>query len=165
MMRPPETPGGDERSPAQYAMDTLCYIEECLQDIRKNTAQDEKRSELAHLDRPFIIETDGAGNGQAEIFLLPGASWTLQSYAAQVDGAAQGYLAFYRDQEVGTGLLKVVALATLQDDVFTDGHYIPEQSRLLVVARGLSANSKVSGRVSAKGATYGRPIHTTHSEG
>jgi hypothetical protein len=90
-------------------------------------------------------------------------AWNLLTYAWQIPfvAAPTGYVAFYRDVEEGTGLIKVNAAATLLDDAFNaDGHFIPEQSKLLVVARGVLANSQVAGSVAMKGIQNATPTPT-----
>lgn len=112
---------------------------------------------------PFVIATNASGNGQVDLAIGPGVQWNLLTCAFVCPFVTDptGYVAFYRDIEEGTGLIKVVSAANVVDDAFNaEGHLIPEQSKLVVVARGMLANSFVSGNVTAKGILNAVPTET-----
>lgn len=144
------------------------YADAILQELRRLNEETGEDADppVARIRRTFVIPTDGSGNGSVEVGLPPGIAWNLLAYAYQIPfGAATptGYIAFYRDVEEGTGLVKVTDASSVEDDSFNpEGHWIPEQSRLLVVARGVLANSQVSGNVSMKGIQNAVPRFTSH---
>lgn len=140
---------------AGFIYDKLCNIEEAL--------IPDTRPPVARMRVPFVIQTDGSGNGSVSLDLRPGGAWNLLSYAYQTAGTT-GYVAFYRDVEEGTSLLEVSAATNIESNTFSpDGHYVPEQSKLLVVARGVPANTVVAGNVAAKSVSNAKPHTTTRS--
>lgn len=143
---------------ARHLYDELCAIRESL-------TQD-SQAPVSRIRVPFVIPTDSNGNGSVTLDLRPGSAWSLLTYAFQIPfpGVATGYVGFYRDVEEGTSLLKIDSAAALKDSQFNaEGHFIPEQSKLLIVARNTLASSSLSGNVSAKALMNAHPVTTTHS--
>lgn len=140
----------------QQAYHILCRVAELLAEIRDNQERGDAHRVKQRADR-WVINTDANGNGDFSLYLPPGWSWELKSYFIATAGTT-GYVAFYIDQEDGGGGVKVEAGANLVDGAFTEGHYVPEQSRLLIVARGVPANTQASGRVTSKGYRHGQPM-------
>lgn len=132
------------------------YVRDVCHQLRlivDNTSQEDDDTTDRRLRRPFVIPLDGSGNGAVSMVLSPGNTMNLLTYGFQLNNTAAiatGYLAFYRDEEQGTGLILSTPLATIGTDNFNaDGHFLPGQSTLLIVVRGGIANATLSGNVSA----------------
>lgn len=154
------------------AMQRLCNIEHTLARIADNQEDDAQTQRTFKRSDGFVIADALAGERQTTLYMPPGVAWDLKSFSVSVTAASAltaGYLAFYIDQEKGTNLIKVVSLAgvTLLDDAFLDGHYVPEQSALLIVARLIAGPAAVaiSGRVASRGIPNGQPRKTVGYSG
>lgn len=155
---------GNMQSPTGWtAWDYANHICSLLQGIADSVRDDDAGSRM-RMRSPFVINLDGNGNGQEIIKLRAGVTMNLLTYGFSISGGAgSGYIAFYHDEEQGTGLILVDDVTTVRSDNFnSDGHYVPANTQLLVVVRGGPANAILSGNVTAVRAVDG-PGHPTLS--